>query len=67
MKHTAKMASGCMIYKLHFMAIGIGVQAILRFCLNNLSFCNVDITDGIYEVFHLGGLRWHNIHTYQVS
>jgi hypothetical protein len=43
--------------------IGIGVQAILRFCLNSLSCCNVGITDVFYEVFHWGGLRWHDIPT----
>jgi hypothetical protein len=28
------------------MTIGIGIQAILRFCLNNFNGCNVGITDG---------------------
>jgi hypothetical protein len=30
-----------------FMKIGIGVQAILRFCLENLRGCNVGITEGM--------------------
>jgi hypothetical protein len=35
-----------MIFLPSFVKIGTGVQAILRFFLNNLNGCNVDITDG---------------------
>jgi hypothetical protein len=40
------MASYGIIYIPSFIKIGIGVQAILRFCLGNLRGCNVGITDG---------------------
>jgi hypothetical protein len=35
-----------MMYILSLVNIGTGVQAILRFSLNNLRGCNVGITDG---------------------
>jgi hypothetical protein len=34
------------IYVPYFMKIGIGVQAVLRFCLRNLRGCNFGITGG---------------------
>jgi hypothetical protein len=34
------------IYLQSVMKIGTGVQAILRFCLNNLRGCNIDIMNG---------------------
>jgi hypothetical protein len=50
MKYTVEMGSGGFIYIKSFMKIGRGVQAILRFCLSNLTYCNVGITNGgIYE------------------
>jgi hypothetical protein len=47
MKYAVGMASCGMTYVRDFMKTGIGVQAILRFCLGNLKGCNVGITDGI--------------------
>jgi uncharacterized protein YraI len=46
MKYAFELASGSIIYIPSFMKIGTGVQAILRFCLNDLKGCNVDITAG---------------------
>jgi hypothetical protein len=40
-----EMDSGGMIHIQSFMKIGTGVQVILEFCLINLKFCNVGITD----------------------
>jgi hypothetical protein len=40
------MASFDIIYILSFMKIPTGVQAILMFCLRNLSGCNAGISDG---------------------
>jgi hypothetical protein len=48
MKYTVQMVSDGIIYVPSFMKIGTGVQAILRFYLENLRGCNVGITDGIY-------------------
>jgi hypothetical protein len=45
-KYAAEMASGGIINVRSFMKIGRGIQAILRFCLNNLRGYNVGITDG---------------------
>lgn len=39
------MASYGIIYIPIFIKIGTGVKAILRFCLGNLTDCNVGITD----------------------
>jgi hypothetical protein len=39
------MNSDAMIYIPSFMKIGTGVQAILKFFLNNLRDCNVGIID----------------------
>jgi hypothetical protein len=46
MKYAIKMGSGAMIYIPNFIKIGIGVQAVLRFCLRNLRGHNIGITDG---------------------
>jgi hypothetical protein len=46
MKYTVEMASCGMMYIPSFMKIGIDVQSILRFCLNNLKGCDVGNTDG---------------------
>jgi hypothetical protein len=46
MKCAVEMGSSGMIYMQSFMRTGIGVQAILRFCLNNFGGCSVGITDG---------------------
>jgi hypothetical protein len=46
MKCTIEMGSGGMTYIQCFMKICADIQAILRFCLNNLEYCNVGITDG---------------------
>jgi hypothetical protein len=46
MKYAVGMASCGVIYVPRFMKIGIGVQAILRFCFRNFRGCNVGITDG---------------------
>jgi hypothetical protein len=46
MKYAIQIAPGSMIYLPRFKTIGIGVQTILRFCLNNLRGCNVGITVG---------------------
>jgi hypothetical protein len=43
----------------YFMKIGAGVQAILRFCLNNLNLCNVGITDG--RDFWSEPLKWAEV------
>jgi hypothetical protein len=60
------MGSGGMINIPSFMKIGMGVQAILRFCLSNLRGCNVGITDGgIYELHSSDGVRSHD--TSQIS
>jgi hypothetical protein len=45
MKYTIERASCSMIQIPSFIKIGIGLQAILRFCLRNLRGCNVGITD----------------------
>jgi hypothetical protein len=45
------------------MKIGKGVQAILNICVSSLRNNNVGIIDeGIYEVPHSYGFRWHEIH-----
>jgi hypothetical protein len=48
MIYAIEMTSSGMIYIYipSFMKIGMGFQAILRFCLSNLEGSNVDITDG---------------------
>jgi hypothetical protein len=46
MELAIEMASGGMIYIPHFMNIGRGVQAILRFYFNNARGCSVGISDG---------------------
>jgi hypothetical protein len=46
MNYAVEMTSCGMISIPSFMKIGIGVQAILRFCLSKLNGCNVGITDG---------------------
>jgi hypothetical protein len=46
MKCAIDMGSGGMIYILSFMKAGTGVQAILLFCLRNLTGCNVGISNG---------------------
>jgi hypothetical protein len=40
------MASGGTISIQSLVNIGTVIQAILRFCLSNLKYCNVGITDG---------------------
>jgi hypothetical protein len=45
MKYAVEMASGSMICIPSFMIINTGIQAILRFCFNNLRGDNVGITD----------------------
>jgi hypothetical protein len=45
MKYSAEVASCGMIYVPNFMKIGTGTEAILRFCLGNLTGCNVGISD----------------------
>jgi hypothetical protein len=44
-KNTVEVASCDMIYILSFIKIGVGVQAILRFCLSDLRGCIVGIAD----------------------
>jgi hypothetical protein len=44
--YAVEMASGSMMCIPSFRKIGTAVQAILRFCSNNLRGCNIDITDG---------------------
>jgi hypothetical protein len=65
--YAIEMASCGMIYAPSFMKIGIGVQAMLRFCLISLNGCNVGITDG--KELRSAPLRWAQVagHTYQVS
>jgi hypothetical protein len=46
MMYAVEMASCGMIYLPSFMKTAKGVQAILRFCLSNLTGCNVGITNG---------------------
>jgi hypothetical protein len=46
MMYAIEMASCGMIYLPSSMKIATGVQEILRFCLRNLTGCNVGITDG---------------------
>jgi hypothetical protein len=46
MMYAIQMASCGMIYLRSFVKIGTGVQSILRFCLRNLTGCNIGITDG---------------------
>jgi hypothetical protein len=46
MIYGVEMASYGMMFLPGFMKIGIGVQAILRFCLSNLSGCNVGNPEG---------------------
>jgi hypothetical protein len=41
--YTVEMASCGVIYLPSFMKTGTGVEAILRFCLNNLNGCDVHI------------------------
>jgi hypothetical protein len=48
MKYAVEMASCDMIYIPSFVKSGGGVQAVLRFCLRNLRYCNDDNTDGRY-------------------
>jgi hypothetical protein len=43
MKQPAELPFCGMIYLLSFIKIGIGVQAILRFCYRNLRGCNVGV------------------------
>jgi hypothetical protein len=43
-KFAVEMTSYGTITMLNFMKIGTGVQAILRFCLRNLSGCNFGST-----------------------
>jgi hypothetical protein len=43
MAYAVEMAS-CGLQS--FLKFGTGVQAILRFCLGNLTGCNIGITDG---------------------
>jgi hypothetical protein len=45
------MDLGGMIYIPSFMKTGSGIQTILRFCLSNSKFCNVDISDGRYLIY----------------
>jgi hypothetical protein len=45
MIYAVEMISCGMKYLLRFMKIGIGFQAILRFCLSNLRGCNAAIAD----------------------
>jgi hypothetical protein len=45
MMYAVEMPSCAMKFLPSFMKIGTGVQAILRFCINNLNDCNVGITD----------------------
>jgi hypothetical protein len=62
-----QMGSCGMIYLPSFMKIGTGIQAISRFCLSNLSGCNVDITDGRFlwsEPLRCALEAWY---TYKVS
>jgi hypothetical protein len=56
MENAVEVASYGIIYIPSLMKIGIGVQAILRFCLRNLRACNVGITDGMDLWITL--LRW---------
>jgi hypothetical protein len=42
--YAVEIGSGGMIH-LPFMKIGVGVQAVLKFCLRNLRGCNVGVTD----------------------
>jgi hypothetical protein len=44
--YPIEMDSCGVIYVPSFMKTGTGVQAILRFCLNNLACCNVGVSDG---------------------
>jgi hypothetical protein len=46
MKYAVETASCGMMYIPSFMKIGVYVQSILRFCLNNLKGCNVVNIDG---------------------
>jgi hypothetical protein len=46
MKYAVEVALCDMMHIPNFMKIGIGFQAILRFCLRNLRGCNVGIIDG---------------------
>jgi hypothetical protein len=46
MKFVVETASCVMIYIPSFMKIGVGIQAILKFCLKNFRGYNVCITDG---------------------
>jgi hypothetical protein len=46
MKYALEMASGGIIYMPSFMKICTSVQAILMFCLRNMSGCNAGINDG---------------------
>jgi hypothetical protein len=46
MKYAVEMTLCGMMCITHFMKIGTGVQAILRFSFRNLRGCNVGITDG---------------------
>lgn len=42
-----------------YMKISIGIQAILRFCLSNLTGCNVSIIDG--KELCNAPLRWTQV------
>jgi hypothetical protein len=46
MKYDIKMSSDSMVYIPSNVKIVLGVQAILRFYLNKLRGCSVNITDG---------------------
>jgi hypothetical protein len=46
MNYAVEIASCGMICLISFMKIGRGIQAILRFCQENLRGCNVGITYG---------------------
>jgi uncharacterized protein YraI len=48
-----------MINFTNFMKIGTGVQAILRFCLRNVSGCNVGITGG--KGVQSAPLKWNQV------
>jgi hypothetical protein len=44
-KYAVEIASSDMVYVPSLMYIGTGVQALLTFCLSNLRYCNVGITE----------------------
>jgi hypothetical protein len=59
MKYAVEMGSGDMIYLPSFIKIDTGLQAILRFCVRNLTGCNVGITDG--RDLRSAPLRWAQV------